>query len=79
MSKLSAQRTAQAPERMAVYHLDAPMVGIASGRGRRPRGSRRLGVTPGSKRFDPSLLRMWRPTSGEYLKTQDPAGANRYL
>ena len=31
MSKLSAQRTAHAAERMAVYRLDAPMVGVASG------------------------------------------------
>ena len=31
MSKLSAQRTAHAVERMAVYHLDAPMVGVAPG------------------------------------------------
>ena len=29
MSKLSAQRMAHAAERMAVYHLDAAMVGIA--------------------------------------------------
>ena len=31
MSKLSAQRTAHAAERMAVYRLDAPMVGVVSG------------------------------------------------
>ena len=29
MPKLSAQRTAHAAERMAVYHLDAPLVGVA--------------------------------------------------
>ena len=31
LSEMSAQRTAHAAERMAVYRLDAPMVGVAWG------------------------------------------------